>query len=139
MTLPSWPVNIRLALAVMAGLLVTASLASAWLATSRPEKNYAELRRRVRTWWLITAVFLAGVLFNRTVSVWGLGQLPCVQGISVPDSNPARRPPRIVLAYLAIPIQYYWVWLGWYGLFIIFIPVYMLLLLPLRMVLIGET
>jgi phosphatidate cytidylyltransferase len=42
-------------------------------------------------------------------------------------------------AYLAIPIQLYLVYIGWYGLFTIFIPVYMFLFLPLRMVLIGET
>jgi phosphatidate cytidylyltransferase len=41
------------------------SLVSWWLKTSRPDRNYLELRQRVRTWWLIVAVFLAGVLFNR--------------------------------------------------------------------------
>jgi phosphatidate cytidylyltransferase len=54
---------------------------------------------------------------------------------------PTRRADRRVLfwAYLAIPIHYYWVGIAWYGMFIIFIPVYMFLLLPLRMVIIGET
>ncbi|MFT5704027.1 MAG: phosphatidate cytidylyltransferase [Rickettsiales bacterium] len=42
-------------------------------------------------------------------------------------------------AYLSIPIQYYFVFIGWYGMFIIFIPVYLFLFLPIRMVLIGET
>ena len=52
-----------------------------------------------------------------------------------------RRADRRVLfwAYLAIPVQYYWVAQAWYGMFIIFIPVYVFLLLPLRMVTIGET
>jgi phosphatidate cytidylyltransferase len=52
---------------------------------------------------------------------------------------PTRRADRRVLfwAYLAIPFQYYWVAQAWYGMFIIFIPVYVFLLL--RMVLIGET
>jgi phosphatidate cytidylyltransferase len=40
---------------------------------------------------------------------------------------------------LSIPIQYYFVFIGWYGMFIIFIPVYLFLFLPIRMVLIGET
>jgi phosphatidate cytidylyltransferase len=54
---------------------------------------------------------------------------------------PTRRADRRVLfwAYLAIPAQFYWVATGWYGMFIIFIPVYLFLLLPMRMVLIGET
>ena len=54
---------------------------------------------------------------------------------------PTRRADRRVLfwAYAAIPIQYFWVHEEWYGLFIIFIPVYLFLLLPMRMVIIGET
>ena len=42
-------------------------------------------------------------------------------------------------AYLAIPLQYYWVYTEWYGMFIVFIPVYMFLLLPVRMISIGQT
>ena len=42
-------------------------------------------------------------------------------------------------AYLAIPLQYFWVYTEWYGMFIVFIPVYMFLLLPVRMISIGQT
>jgi phosphatidate cytidylyltransferase len=47
----------------------------------------------------------------------------------------------LVLTFLAVPIQYLWIGLDppWYGMFIIFIPVYMLLSLPVRMVLSKET
>jgi phosphatidate cytidylyltransferase len=47
----------------------------------------------------------------------------------------------LVLTFLAVPIQYVWIGLDppWYGMFIIFIPVYMLLVLPVRMVLAKET
>ena len=42
-------------------------------------------------------------------------------------------------AYLAIPIQFYWVGTAWYGMFAVFIPVYMFLFLPFRTMLIrGE-
>ena len=39
---------------------------------------------------------------------------------------------------LAIPIQYYLAYLAWYGAFIIFIPVVMFLVLPLRLVFKGR-
>ena len=47
----------------------------------------------------------------------------------------------LVFTFLAIPIQYLWIALNppWYGMFIIFIPVYMMLALPVRMVLSKET
>jgi phosphatidate cytidylyltransferase len=41
-------------------------------------------------------------------------------------------------AYVAIPLQYFWVVQAWYGMFIIFIPVYLFLLLPTRLVLSGH-
>ena len=41
--------------------------------------------------------------------------------------------------YLVIPVQYYWIYVEWYGMFIIFIPVFCFLLLPVRILLIGET
>ncbi|MCB0168705.1 MAG: phosphatidate cytidylyltransferase, partial [Anaerolineae bacterium] len=31
-----------------------------------------------------------------------------------------------------------WIWIGWYGMFVVFIPVYVFLFLPLPMTLIGE-
>jgi len=54
---------------------------------------------------------------------------------------PSRRADRRVMfwAYAAIPVQYAWVAQQWYWMFIIFIPVYLFLLLPTRMILIGET
>lgn len=41
--------------------------------------------------------------------------------------------------YLAIPVQFFWASQAWYGMFIIFIPIYLFLLLPMRMILVGET
>ena len=54
---------------------------------------------------------------------------------------PTRRADRRVLfwAYLSIPVQYLWIGVSWYGMFIIFIPLYMFLFLPMRMVTVGET
>ena len=54
---------------------------------------------------------------------------------------PTRRADRRMLfwAYLSLPFQYYWIHIEWYEVFIIFIPVYMFLLLPVRLVLVGDT
>lgn len=54
--------------------------------------------------------------------------------------TPARRQDRwaFLWAYIAIPLQYLWAGMNWYGMFIIFIPVYLFLFLPSRMVLAGH-
>jgi phosphatidate cytidylyltransferase len=136
-----FPASVQIALFLMGGLLAIASAVSITLVKLRPEKDYRELRQRIRTWWWIVAVFVAGVLFNKTVSVWVFGFISFLAFKEYLSLIPTRRADHRVLfwAYLAIPVQYYWVWMAWYGTFIIFIPVYILLLLPMRMVLIGET
>jgi phosphatidate cytidylyltransferase len=53
-----------------------------------------------------------------------------------------RRSDHLALAaafFLFLPIQYYLVWTGWYGLYSIFIPVYAFLFLPIFAALRGDT
>jgi phosphatidate cytidylyltransferase len=135
------PFSVEIAFGVIAVLLATASLTSIYLVHSRPERNYTELRLRIKTWWLIVAVFAVAVLFNRAISVIVLGFVSFLAFKEYLSLIPTRRADHRVLfwAYLAIPMQFYWVYIGWYGLFIIFIPVFMFLILPTRMILVGET
>ena len=135
------PLSVQVAFMAIAVLLAIASLTSIALQRFRPERDYQELRQRVRTWWLIVAVFSVAVLSSRTVSVAVLGFVSFLAFKEYLSLIPTRRADHRVLfwAYLAIPLQFYWVWSGWYGVFIIFIPVYVFLFLPMRMILIGET
>jgi phosphatidate cytidylyltransferase len=135
------PLSVQIAFAGIALLLLIASGVSVMLQRRRPERDYSELRQRVRTWWIIVAVFAVAVLVNRTTSVIVFGLISFLAFKEYLSLIPTRRADHRVLfwAYLAIPLQYYWVWSGWYGLFIIFIPVYVFLWLPMRMILIGET
>ncbi|MEQ1558675.1 MAG: phosphatidate cytidylyltransferase [Methyloglobulus sp.] len=137
----AFPISVQIAFLVMGGLLVISSLFSITLAKLHPDRDYRELRLRIKTWWWIVAVFALAVLFNKTISVIVFGFISFLAFKEYLSLIPTRRADHRVLfwAYLAIPVQYYWVWQAWYGTFIIFIPVYMLLLLPMRMVLIGET
>jgi len=141
MNLIALPVSVQIAFMAIGGLLALASLISIALVRAKPERDYTELRLRIKTWWLIVAVFAAAVLFNRTVSVMVLGFVSFLAFKEYLSLVPTRRADHRVLfwAYLAIPIQFYWVWMGWYGMFIIFIPVFVFLVLPMRMILIGET
>jgi len=133
--------NVLWALAGVLGLLVLASVIVAILSAVRRDKDYSELRLRVRSWWIMIGIFAGAMLLSPTAAVvfWAfVSFLALKEYLSL---IPTRRADRRVLfwAYLAIPIHYYWVGIAWYGMFVIFIPVYMFLLLPLRMVIIGET
>jgi len=87
------------------------------------------------------AVFFAAILVSNRVSLVFFGFLSfwaMKEYITLLKTRPADHH-ALVFTFLAIPIQYYWIATGWYGMFIIFIPVYMLLALPVRMVLSKET
>lgn len=129
------------ALAGLLVILVAASLVVWALRRARPGRDFSELVLRVRSWWAMVGVFTFAMALSPTASIVFLGFVSFLAFKEYLSLIPVRRADRSVLfwAYLAIPVQYYWVAQGWYGMFIIFIPVYLFLLLPMRMVLIGET
>jgi phosphatidate cytidylyltransferase len=133
--------NVVYAVLSLYGALVFAT-AFVWaLATLKPHRNFHELKARIFSWWIIIAVFTSAVCFGRNtmllfvafVSFWGLKEFFSM----VPTRRADRR--IVFWAYLAIPFQYYWIAIEYYSLFLIWIPVYAFLFLPLRMVTIGET
>lgn len=122
-------------------LLVIASLITVLLKIRNPGKDYTELRLRINSWWVMVSIFTVVMISSRAVSLVFFGFVSFLALKEFFSIIPTRRSDRRVLfwAYLAIPFQYYWVAEEWYGMFIIFIPVYLFLLLPMRMVMIGET
>lgn len=100
-----------------------------------------ELAARVRSWWWIISAFTVAIVIDRAVSTAFLALISYLALKEYLSLIPTRRIDRSVLlwAYLAIPAQYYLAHIAWYGLFIIFIPVWMFLFFPARMALWGET
>src|SRR5258708_28015434 len=124
------------------GVLVLASIAVAALQRARPAKDYSELSARIRAWWIMAAVFFAAIVVSNRISLvffalmsfWAMKEY-----VTLLKTRPADHR-ALVLTFLAVPIQYLWIALNppWYGMFIIFIPVYMMLALPVRMLLSKE-
>ena len=128
-------------LAGILGLLVVATLAVWAIGRLRPGLDLGEVRLRVRSWWVMAGVFSVAMVLDRAVSLLFFAFVSFLALKEYLSLIPTRRADRRVLfwAYLAIPVQYWWIADAWYGMFIIWVPVYVFLLLPLRMVLIGET
>ena len=85
--------------------------------------------------------FTLCILFNQTVAIVFLAFISYLALKEYLSLIPTRRIDRAVLlfAYLAIPIQFYWAAIDWYGMFIVFVPVWMFLFFPALMALKGET
>lgn len=121
-------------------VLIAATIIAFLLTKFKPAKDFTELNERIKSWWLMAIVFTVAILINRNVSLLFLAFLCFLafkEYLSLISTNRAHRKV-LFWAYLAIPIQFFWIYIGWYGMFIIFIPVYMFLFLPIRMILIGE-
>lgn len=105
------------------------------------EKLSAELISRTKTWlWIVLIATLVFVL-GKTAAILAIAFISFLALKEYFTLVPTRRTDRTVLlwAYLCIPIQYYWVFIGSYGFFVIFIPVYALLLIAFRLLLTNET
>ena len=99
----------------------------------QPDRDYAAIGVRFKTWWGMFFIFCLATLFNPIVSLLSLMALTFFalkEYFSMIKTRKADR--RLFLwAYLAIPVQFYWIYIEWYGMFIVFIPLYVFLFLPL--------
>lgn len=139
MTLPQTPV--LWGIAGVFAILVIASIVVFIMAKARPERDHGELRARISSWWVMVTVLAFAIVLSPVISVAFLGFVSFLALKEYFSLIPTRRADRRVLfwAYLAIPIQFYWIGIEWYGMFIIFVPVYMFLFLPLSMIITGQT
>ena len=101
----------------------------------------SELRQRMLSWWVMIGIFAVVMVIDRVVATIFLGLIAFLALKEYLSLIPTRRIDRFVLlwAYLAIPVQFYLAHIGWYGMFIVFIPVWMFLFFPMLMTLMGET
>lgn len=104
-------------------------------------KNYQELKKRILSWWVIiiicslalTTHFYISILFFALLSFIALSEY--IKMVPVRDSDLLA----LLCVFCAIIGQYYLVFIQWYGLFIVFIPVYMYFALAIAMVVTGNT
>lgn len=100
----------------------------------RQQNIYSGIGTKIKTWWGMLVIFCLATLFNPIVSLislMGLAFFSLKEYFSM-IRNTRKADRRLFLwAYLAIPVQFYWIYIGWYGMFIIFIPLYVFLVLPM--------
>lgn len=123
------------------GLLIFASLLFFIVGKIKPQANLSELKARTKSWWIMAIIFIAATLINTNITYFAIAFLSFVAFRELYSVLGFRESDRraIFWAFLSIPIQYYLAFIGWYGAFIIFIPIVMFLFLPLRLVLKGDT
>lgn len=132
---------VHAAIGVIFAILVLASAITALLSRLRPGDASRELSQRVTSWWWMIGIFTFAILTTRVVSTVFLGLVAFLALKEYFSLIPTRRADRSVLlwAYLAIPAQFYFAHIGWFGMFMVFIPIWMFLFIPARITLGGVT
>lgn len=131
------------------GLLLVFSIV--WRLLEKKKSHLSEeIKKRTITWWWMVAVFMLALAFNRIVSFIFLGFL-CFAALReyfslIPMSEVSgsktlsfKDRPSILVCYISIPLMIYLAYIDWYTLFIIAIPVYVFLLVPILFVLQNRT
>ena len=126
---------------IVLALLVAGSITVGILRRGGRRPALDEVAARVRSWWVMAAVFFAAIVVDRRLSLvffallsfWSFKEYVTLLHTRRADHR------ALLWSFLAVPVKYYWIAIGWYGMFIEFIPIYMFLLLPLRLMLMGLT
>ncbi|HEI8857113.1 TPA: phosphatidate cytidylyltransferase [Citrobacter koseri] len=128
-------------LAVIFALLLVATVVNGLLVLLRPGKDWQELTLRIRTWWVIIVLFSLAMLSPQWLALTFFALVSFIALKEFLTLAPSRQSDRMPLLwmFIAIPINYWLIGIGWYGMFVVFIPVYVFLFLPARMVLTGDT
>jgi phosphatidate cytidylyltransferase len=122
----------------IAGILVAASLAGLVLdrryAAQAPNPTIDNLNGRIRAWWAMLTLIGLAFAFGKAgvIVLFAFASLAALREFIT--LTPTRRGDHVALAaafFVVLPLQYYLIGIEWYGLYSIFIPVYVFLLLPI--------
>ncbi|NHC02577.1 phosphatidate cytidylyltransferase [Acinetobacter sp. 187] len=122
---------------IFAAILVFASCIGYILkrkAAVKPSPVIDNLNARINAWWVMLIVIGAAILLGNMafivlfalVSLFALREF-----ISLLPTRRGDYFPLLVAFYFVIPYQYYLIYIDWYGLYSIFIPLYVFLLIPI--------
>ncbi len=129
----------------LVAVLTVASLVAAILSWRSPKplpSTLDNLNARIKAWWImvtgISVAFLFGkggvILLFAFVSFAALREY-----VTLTNTRRADRWTLLGMFLIVIPVQYYLIWIDWYGLYSIFIPVYCFLAMPAITALRGDT
>ena len=94
----------------------------------------ANLNARINAWWVMLIVLAVAITLGKTAFIVLFAIISFFALREFVSLLPTRRGdyfPLLIAFYFVIPYQYYLVYIDWYGLYSIFIPLYVFLLVPI--------
>ena len=142
---PATLMTVQLFAGVFGVLLLASSIGAVlkWrVAQGQPHAVIDNLNARVNAWWVMIVViclsFAAGkggvIALFYLISFYALREF-----MSLAYTRRGDHAAIAIAFYIALPVQYFLIWIDWYGLYSIFIPVYAFLVLPILAAVGGDT
>jgi len=100
------------------------------------------LNERIRAWWVMAVLLAIAFIGGRTgvILLFGFCSFAALREfLTLTNARRADHWSLVAAFFIVLPYQYYLVWTDWYGMYSIFVPVYVFLLLPIVSALRGET
>ncbi len=123
------------------GVLTLAAGLSAALPLLKPADDFTNLRQRINSWWIMIALLAAALLLGWVAVLLLFVVISFIalrEFLSLAHIRPEDRP-IVLVAYVCIPISYAFIAIDRYGVYLVFVPVYVFMFLPFVMSWIGQT
>lgn len=139
--------TVWLFLGLLGVLTVASAVATAlsWRSTRKGDalpSTLANLNSRIKAWWIMVAAISIAFLFGKggVILLFAFVSFAALREY-VTLTHTRRGDHWILLGMflVIIPVQYYLLWIDWYGLFAIFVPVYCFLAMPALTAISGDT
>jgi phosphatidate cytidylyltransferase len=118
------------------------SILSRTIAHGKPHAVIDNLNSRIFAWWWMVALLGGAILLGKGGIIVLFAALSFFALREFITLSYTRRGDHIALAvsfFIALPVQYALIWIDWYGLYSILIPVYAFLLLPILAAVSADT
>lgn len=147
MDLPSAPFILQHTLLLATGITLVLALASAialglkiTVAKRQPHGAIDNLNTRVNAWWAMTAVVGLALFAGRTgvTLLFAFASFVALREFVAPEAGRPSARAMLLLSFVVLPLQYFFVARGLYALYTLFIPVLVFGALPAIAALVGQ-
>ena len=137
---------LRALVAAVLALLVVASV-TGWILSRRittgaGRATVENINARVRAWWVMALLFVIGVATGTIGSILLFSLISFLalrEFVTLAPTRPGDHRTLFWCFFVVTPLQYYLIWIQWYGMFSILIPVYVSIFLAIRTASAGDT
>lgn len=129
----------------LVAILTMASLVAGVLSWRSPKplpETLENLNARIKAWWIMVAGITVAFLFGKggVILLFAFVSFAALREyVTLTNTRHADRWTLIGMFLIIIPTQYYLIWIDWYGLYSIFVPVYCFLAMPALTAIRGDT